>query len=69
MKFVIMYFDLGVDYLVEVCNGLVSAWGAGAVRRLARDWEWEKARTVTKAAFHYVHFNAVAQSLPELKSK
>ncbi|XP_062529880.1 leucine-rich repeat-containing protein 49 [Bombyx mori] len=61
--------EQGVDYLVEVCNGLVSAWGAGAVRRLARDWEWEKARTVTKAAFHYVHFNAVAQSLPELKSK
>lgn len=60
---------VGVDYLVEVCDGIVSAWGAGAVRRLARDWEWEKARTVTRAAFHYVHFNAVAQSLPELKSK
>lgn len=59
----------GVDYLVEVCDGVVSAWGAGAVRRFAREWEWEKARTVTKAAFHYVHFNAVAQSLPELKNK
>lgn len=54
---------------MEVCDDLVSAWGAGAVRRLARDWEWERARTVTRAAFHYVHFNAVAQSLPELKNK
>ncbi|XP_053614185.1 leucine-rich repeat-containing protein 49 [Plodia interpunctella] len=61
--------EQGVDYLVEVCDGVISAWGAGAVRRLARDWDWERARTVTKAAFHYVHFNAVAQSLPELKSK
>lgn len=61
--------EQGVDYLVEVSDGLVSAWGAGAVRRLAREWEWERARTVTKAAFHYVHFNAVAQSLPELKAK
>ncbi|XP_059059044.1 leucine-rich repeat-containing protein 49 [Achroia grisella] len=61
--------EQGVDYLVEVCDGVVSAWGAGAVRRLARDWDWEKARSVLKAAFHYVHFNAVAQSLPELKSK
>ncbi|CAG9127431.1 unnamed protein product [Plutella xylostella] len=61
--------EQGVDYLVEVCDGVVSAWGAGAVRRFAREWEWEKARTVTKAAFHYVHFNAVAQSLPELKNK
>ncbi|XP_049876574.1 leucine-rich repeat-containing protein 49 [Pectinophora gossypiella] len=61
--------EQGVDYLVEVCDGVVSAWGAGAVRRLARDWEWERARTVTRAAFHYVHFNAVAQSLPELKTK
>lgn len=59
----------GVDYLVEVCEGVVSAWGAGAVRRLARDWDWERARTVTRAAYHYVHYNAVAQSLPELKSK
>ncbi|XP_026763325.2 leucine-rich repeat-containing protein 49 [Galleria mellonella] len=61
--------EQGVDYLVEVCDGVVSAWGAGAVRRLARDWDWEKARSVIKAAFHYVHFNAVAQSLPELKTK
>ena len=61
--------EQGVDYLVEVSDGLVSAWGAGAVRRLAREWEWERARTVTRAAFHYVHFNAVAQSLPELKAK
>lgn len=61
--------EQGVDYLVEVSDGLVSAWGAGAVRRLSRDWEWERAKTVTKAAFHYVHFNAVAQSLPELKAK
>ncbi|KAL4704277.1 hypothetical protein ACJJTC_016295 [Scirpophaga incertulas] len=61
--------EQGVDYLVEVCDGIVSAWGAGAVRRLARDWDWERARTVTRAAFHYVHFNAVAQSLPELKAK
>ncbi|CAH0401174.1 unnamed protein product [Chilo suppressalis] len=61
--------EQGVDYLVELSDGTVSAWGAGAVRRLARDWEWEKARTVSRAAFHYVHFNAVAQSLPELKSK
>ncbi|CAH2089294.1 unnamed protein product [Euphydryas editha] len=61
--------EQGVDYLVEVSDGLVSAWGAGAVRRLSRDWEWEQAKTVTRAAFHYVHFNAVAQSLPELKSK
>ncbi|KAI5633199.1 leucine-rich repeat domain-containing protein [Phthorimaea operculella] len=61
--------EQGVDYLVEVCDGVVSAWGAGAVRRLSRDWEWERARTVTQAAFHYVHFNAVAQSLPELKTK
>ncbi|XP_060805742.1 leucine-rich repeat-containing protein 49 [Amyelois transitella] len=61
--------EQGVDYLVEVCDGVVSAWGAGAVRRLARDWDWERARAVTKAAFHYVHFNAVAQSLPELKVK
>ncbi|XP_063385648.1 leucine-rich repeat-containing protein 49 isoform X1 [Cydia fagiglandana] len=58
-----------VDYLVEVGDGVVSAWGAGAVRRLARDWDWERARTVTRAAFHYVHFNAVSQSLPELKTK
>lgn len=62
------YFP-GVDYLVEVCEGVVSAWGAGAVRRLSRDWDWERARTVSRAAFHYVHFNAVAQSLPELKTK
>ncbi|XP_072942826.1 uncharacterized protein [Epargyreus clarus] len=61
--------EQGVDYLVEVSEGVVSAWGAGAVRRLAREWEWERARTVTRAAFHYVHFNAVAQSLPELKTK
>ncbi|XP_050352580.1 leucine-rich repeat-containing protein 49 [Nymphalis io] len=61
--------EQGVDYLVEVSDGLVSAWGAGAVRRLSRDWEWERARTVARAAFHYVHFNAVAQSLPELKTK
>ncbi|CAH1640136.1 unnamed protein product [Spodoptera littoralis] len=61
--------EQGVDYLVEVCDGVVSAWGAGAVRRLARDWDWERARTVTRAAYHYVHYNAVAQSLPELKSK
>lgn len=61
--------EQGVDYLVEVSDGLVSAWGAGAVRRLSRDWEWERAKTVTKAAFHYVHFNAVAQSLTELKAK
>ncbi|CAG9795893.1 unnamed protein product [Diatraea saccharalis] len=61
--------EQGVDYLVELSDGTVSAWGAGAVRRLTRDWDWEKARTVSKAAFHYVHFNAVAQSLPELKSK
>ncbi|XP_075981764.1 uncharacterized protein LOC142980281 [Anticarsia gemmatalis] len=61
--------EQGVDYLVEVCDGVVSAWGAGAVRRLARDWDWERARTVTRAAFHYVHYNAVAQSLPELKTK
>ncbi|CAG4987088.1 unnamed protein product [Colias eurytheme] len=61
--------EQGVDYLVEVNEGVVSAWGAGAVRRLAREWDWEKARSVTKAAFHYVHFNAVAQSLPELKAK
>ncbi|XP_047996472.1 leucine-rich repeat-containing protein 49 isoform X2 [Leguminivora glycinivorella] len=61
--------EQGVDYLVEVGDGVVSAWGAGAVRRLARDWDWERARTVTRAAFHYVHFNAVAQSLPELKTK
>lgn len=61
--------EQGVDYLVEVSDGLVSAWGAGAVRRLARDWDWERARTVTRAAFHYVHFHAVAQSLPELKAK
>lgn len=54
---------------MEVSDGIVSAWGTGAVRRLARDWEWDRARTVTRAAFHYVHFNAVAQSLPELKSK
>lgn len=59
----------GVDYLVEVCDGVVSAWGAGAVRRLSRDWDWERARHVKKAAFHYVHFNAVAQSIPELKAK
>ncbi|KAJ8717087.1 hypothetical protein PYW08_005486 [Mythimna loreyi] len=61
--------EQGVDYLVEVCDGVVSAWGAGAVRRLARDWDWERARTVTRAAYHYIHYNAVAQSLPELKSK
>ncbi|KAI8420328.1 hypothetical protein MSG28_008855 [Choristoneura fumiferana] len=61
--------EQGVDYLVEVGDGVVSAWGAGAVRRLARDWDWERARTVSRAAFHYVHFNAVAQSLPELKAK
>ncbi|XP_038211214.1 leucine-rich repeat-containing protein 49 [Zerene cesonia] len=61
--------EQGVDYLVEINEGVVSAWGAGAVRRLAREWDWEKARSVTKAAFHYVHFNAVAQSLPELKAK
>ncbi|XP_026740512.1 leucine-rich repeat-containing protein 49 isoform X2 [Trichoplusia ni] len=61
--------EQGVDYLVEVCDGVVSAWGAGAVRRLSRDWDWERARTVTRAAYHYVHYNAVAQSLPELKSK
>ncbi|XP_045523550.1 leucine-rich repeat-containing protein 49 isoform X1 [Pieris brassicae] len=61
--------EQGVDYLVEVNDGIVSAWGTGAVRRLAREWDWEKAQTVTKAAFHYVHFNAVAQSLPELKAK
>ncbi|XP_063830336.1 leucine-rich repeat-containing protein 49 isoform X2 [Ostrinia nubilalis] len=61
--------EQGVDYLVEVCDGVVSAWGAGAVRRLSRDWDWERARTVSRAAFHYVHFNAVAQSLPELKTK
>ncbi|XP_034835331.1 leucine-rich repeat-containing protein 49 [Maniola hyperantus] len=61
--------EQGVDYLVEVCDGLVSAWGAGAVRRLARDWDWERARSVTRAAFHYVHFHAVAQALPELKAK
>ncbi|XP_063540858.1 leucine-rich repeat-containing protein 49 isoform X2 [Cydia strobilella] len=61
--------EQGVDYLVEVGDGVVSAWGTGAVRRLARDWDWERARTVTRAAFHYVHFNAVAQSLPELKTK
>ncbi|XP_061720800.1 leucine-rich repeat-containing protein 49 isoform X2 [Cydia pomonella] len=61
--------EQGVDYLVEVGDGVVSAWGAGAVRRLARDWDWERARSVTRAAFHYVHFNAVAQSLPELKTK
>ncbi|KAM3960283.1 uncharacterized protein ACR2FA_005580 [Aphomia sociella] len=61
--------EQGVDYLVEVCDGVVSAWGAGAVRRLARDWDWERARSVIKAAFHYVHFNAVAQSLPDLKTK
>ncbi|CAG5036016.1 unnamed protein product [Parnassius apollo] len=61
--------EQGVDYLVEVCDGTVSAWGTGAVRRLARDWDWERARTVTRAAFHYVHFNAVAQSLSELKTK
>ncbi|XP_047031402.1 leucine-rich repeat-containing protein 49 [Helicoverpa zea] len=61
--------EQGVDYLVEVCDGVVSAWGAGAVRRLSRDWDWERARTVTRAAYHYVHYNAVAQSLPELKAK
>ncbi|XP_013162951.1 PREDICTED: leucine-rich repeat-containing protein 49 [Papilio xuthus] len=61
--------EQGVDYLVEVCEGTVSAWGAGAVRRLARDWDWERARAVTRAAFHYVHFNAVAQSLSELKTR
>ncbi|OWR46889.1 leucine-rich repeat-containing protein 49 [Danaus plexippus plexippus] len=61
--------EQGVDYLIEVSEGVVSAWGAGAVRRLARDWEWEKAKTVNHAAFHYVHFNAVAQCLPELKAK
>ncbi|KOB64173.1 Uncharacterized protein OBRU01_24521 [Operophtera brumata] len=61
--------EQGVDYLVEVCDGVVSAWGAGAVRRLSRDWDWERARHVTRAAFHYVHFNAVAQSLTELKVK
>ncbi|XP_023939956.1 leucine-rich repeat-containing protein 49 [Bicyclus anynana] len=61
--------EQGVDYLVEVSDGLVSAWGAGAVRRLARDWDWERARTVTRASFHYVHFHAVAQCLPELKAK
>ncbi|XP_041984963.1 leucine-rich repeat-containing protein 49 [Aricia agestis] len=61
--------EQGVDYLVEVGDGLVSAWGAGAIRRLARDWEWDRARTVTRAAFHYMHFNAVAQCLPELKEK
>ncbi|XP_047523002.1 leucine-rich repeat-containing protein 49 [Pieris napi] len=61
--------EQGVDYLVEVNDGIVSAWGTGAVRRLAREWDWEKAQTVTKAAFHYVHFNAVAQCLPELKAK
>ncbi|KPJ09547.1 Leucine-rich repeat-containing protein 49 [Papilio machaon] len=61
--------EQGVDYLVEVSEGTVSAWGAGAVRRLARDWDWERARAVTRAAFHYVHFNAVAQSLSELKTR
>lgn len=54
---------------MEVCDGVVSAWGAGAVRRLSRDWDWDRARAVSRAAFHYVHFNAVAQSLPELKTK
>lgn len=62
-------YIVGVDYLVEVCDGTVSAWGAGAVRRLARDWQWERARAVTRAAFHYVHFNAVAHSLSELKTR
>ncbi|XP_068620525.1 leucine-rich repeat-containing protein 49 [Battus philenor] len=61
--------EQGVDYLVEVCDGTVSAWGTGAVRRLSKDWDWEKARSVNRAAFHYVHFNAVAQSLSELKSR
>ncbi|CAH2042125.1 unnamed protein product, partial [Iphiclides podalirius] len=61
--------EQGVDYLVEVCDGTVSAWGTGAVRRLAKDWDWERARSVTRAAFHYVHFNAVAQSLAELKTR
>lgn len=61
--------EQGVDYLVEICDNVVNAWGAGAVRRLSRDWEWERARRVTCASFHYVHFNAVAQSLPELKNK
>lgn len=54
---------------MEVCDGVVSVWGAGAVRRLSRDWDWERARSVTRAAFHYVHYNAVAQCLPELKTK
>lgn len=58
-----------MDYLVEVSNNVVSAWGAGSIRRLARDWDWEKVRTVTRANFHYIHFNAIAQSLPELKNK
>ncbi|GBP57224.1 Leucine-rich repeat-containing protein 49 [Eumeta japonica] len=61
--------EQGVDYLVEVGDGVVSAWGAGAVRRLSRDWDWDRAQRVTRAAFHYVHFNAVAQALPELKVK
>ncbi|VVD03485.1 unnamed protein product [Leptidea sinapis] len=61
--------EQGVDYLVEVTDGVVSAWGTGAVRRLARDWDWDKARSVTRAAFHYVQFNAVAQALPDLKTK
>lgn len=69
MKYINPFNSTGVDYLVEICDNVVSAWGAGAVRRLSRDWDWERARRVTRASFHYVHFNAVAQALPDLKNK